>query len=87
MDVLFAQERLWFIDNLEQGTNAYNIPLLFKLAENTNEEYLFNALEDMVGRHEILRSAIRQDTNFNVYQEVLAFDSQRLINKRFDYFK
>ena len=69
----FAQERLWFIDNLEQGTDAYNIPIVLKLSENTNEQYLFKALEDVVKRHEILRSVIKQDANSNAYQEVLEF--------------
>ena len=27
----FAQERLWFIERYEEGTNAYNIPMVFKL--------------------------------------------------------
>ena len=25
----FAQERLWFIEKFEGGTNAYNIPMLY----------------------------------------------------------
>jgi len=77
----FAQERLWFIDNLEQGTNAYNVPLLLKLSENINEEYLFKALEDTVKRHEVLRSVIKLDANANAYQEILEFGIQSLINK------
>jgi amino acid adenylation domain-containing protein len=32
----FAQERLWFIQKYEQGTNAYNIPMVFELTKNTN---------------------------------------------------
>ena len=28
----FAQERLWFIEQFEQGTNAYHIPMFVKLA-------------------------------------------------------
>ncbi|MCC2644512.1 MAG: hypothetical protein K0R94_290, partial [Burkholderiales bacterium] len=77
----FAQERLWFIDNLEQGTNAYNIPIILKLSESTNEEYLFRAMEDIVKRHEILRTTIKQDANTNSYQEVLKFSIYALINK------
>ena len=77
----FAQERLWFIDNLESGTNAYNIPMILKLSENINEEYLFKALEDIVKRHEILRSVIKQDINSNAYQDVLGFERQRLVSK------
>src|SRR5689334_17089942 len=32
----FAQERLWFIEKFEQGTNAYHIPLIFKLSHDVN---------------------------------------------------
>ncbi|MDR7132814.1 hypothetical protein J2X69_005189, partial [Algoriphagus sp. 4150] len=32
----FAQERLWFIEQFEQGTNAYHIPVVFELGEMTS---------------------------------------------------
>src|SRR5688500_9179407 len=28
----FAQERLWFIEQYEEGTNAYNVPMVFRLS-------------------------------------------------------
>ncbi|MBY7735371.1 phosphopantetheine-binding protein, partial [Francisella philomiragia] len=34
----FAQERLWFIEQYEQGTNAYHIPLLLSLNKSTEVE-------------------------------------------------
>ena len=30
----FAQERLWFIEKYEGGSNAYNIPMLFKVLKD-----------------------------------------------------
>lgn len=77
----FAQERLWFIDNLQQGTNAYNIPIVLKLSKNINKRYLFQALENVVNRHEILRSVIKEDINANAYQKVLELNTKLLINE------
>jgi amino acid adenylation domain-containing protein/non-ribosomal peptide synthase protein (TIGR01720 family) len=55
-----AQERLWFIEQYEEGTNAYHAPIVFELNENTNKEGLKYALQQIVARHEILRSTIEQ---------------------------
>ncbi|WP_347220316.1 amino acid adenylation domain-containing protein, partial [Chryseobacterium sp.] len=55
----FAQERLWFIENYEGGTSAYNIPMAFLLDEKTDITVLCKALDAIVMRHEVLRSVIR----------------------------
>ncbi|EED3499865.1 amino acid adenylation domain-containing protein, partial [Salmonella enterica subsp. enterica] len=60
----FAQQRLWFIEQYEQGTNAYHIPSLYKLKSNSNIAHLEQAISDIVVRHEVLRSVIHQDDNF-----------------------
>jgi amino acid adenylation domain-containing protein len=56
----FAQERLWFIEQYEQGTNAYHIPALFELAADTDVRGLKYALQQIVARHEVLRSTIER---------------------------
>ncbi|WP_425390979.1 amino acid adenylation domain-containing protein [Ekhidna sp.] len=56
----FAQERLWFVEQFERGTNAYHLPLLFELEQGTDVKGLKYALEKVVMRHEILRSTIDQ---------------------------
>ncbi|MDR1706772.1 MAG: amino acid adenylation domain-containing protein [Prevotella sp.] len=71
----FAQERIWFIDNYEGGSNIYNIPLLFKLAEHVDIECLSKAIKDVVNRHEILHSQIKIDYVGNSYQAPI--DSQK----------
>ncbi|MDR7132713.1 hypothetical protein J2X69_005087, partial [Algoriphagus sp. 4150] len=55
-----AQERLWFIEQFEQGTNAYHIPVVFELGEMTSVSALQYALRQIVERHEVLRSTIEQ---------------------------
>ena len=59
----FAQERLWFIEQYEQGTNAYHIPALFELATDTVIEGMKYALTQIVSRHQVLRSTIQQGDN------------------------
>jgi amino acid adenylation domain-containing protein/non-ribosomal peptide synthase protein (TIGR01720 family) len=52
----FAQQRLWFLDQLEPGNAAYNIPLAFRLDGALDPEALRRGLEEIVRRHEILRT-------------------------------
>jgi amino acid adenylation domain-containing protein len=66
----FAQERLWFIDQYEKGTSAYNILLAFELKKSVNINYLEKSLQQLVARHEILHTLIKQDKLGNAYQQV-----------------
>lgn len=59
----FAQQRLWFIEQYEQGTHAYHIPSLYKFKSSTNVDCFKRAIGDIVVRHEVLRSVIHQDDN------------------------
>jgi amino acid adenylation domain-containing protein/non-ribosomal peptide synthase protein (TIGR01720 family) len=76
----FAQERLWFLDKYENGTNAYNIPIIVTLSQDvgngTKIWALNKAITDIVARHEVLSSVIKQDELGNTYQEKLDLDSQ-----------
>ncbi|NEO77192.1 non-ribosomal peptide synthetase [Moorena sp. SIO4G3] len=51
-----AQERLWFLDRLQTGNPTYNIPGAFRITGNLNVSALQFALNEMVRRHEILRT-------------------------------
>lgn len=57
----FAQERLWFFDQLEPGSAAYNIPRAFRLKGTLNKEALRQGLEAIVSRHEVLRARFRSE--------------------------
>ncbi|MCR9191282.1 MAG: amino acid adenylation domain-containing protein [Gammaproteobacteria bacterium] len=52
----FMQERLWFIQNYEEGNHAYHIPLLFDLNEDIEVEPLKQAIQAIVTRHQVLRT-------------------------------
>src|SRR5947209_7442390 len=52
----FAQQRLWFLHQLEPESIAYNIPLVVHLRGWLDRGVLVRALEEIVRRHEVLRT-------------------------------
>jgi amino acid adenylation domain-containing protein len=52
----FAQQRLWFLAQLEPDSPAYNIPETLRLQGKLNIEVLTQTLKTIVGRHEVLRT-------------------------------
>jgi amino acid adenylation domain-containing protein len=55
----FAQERLWFFDQIEPGSAAYNIPRAFRLRGPLDVDALRRSLLAMHERHEVLRSSFQ----------------------------
>ncbi|MBZ5490384.1 MAG: amino acid adenylation domain-containing protein [Acidobacteriia bacterium] len=53
----FAQQRLWFLDQIEPGSRVHHIPTLLRLKGSLNIEVLSAALDEIVRRHEILRTS------------------------------
>ncbi|MEP7339281.1 MAG: amino acid adenylation domain-containing protein [Acidobacteriota bacterium] len=53
----FAQQRLWFIDQLEPGLPIYNCPGAFRLSGPLRIEILEKSLSEIIKRHEILRTS------------------------------
>ena len=52
----YAQQRLWFADRLEPGSTAYNMPFQWRFEGKMHRLGLQYALNEMVRRHEILRT-------------------------------
>ncbi len=52
----FAQQRLWFLDQLQPGSAAYNMPVAVRLNGELNLQALERSLNRIVRRHEILHS-------------------------------
>ncbi len=53
----YAQQRLWFIDQLEPGSAAYNIPCAVTLSGSLDTDALIRSLNEIVRRHEVLRTS------------------------------
>jgi amino acid adenylation domain-containing protein len=54
--VSFAQQRLWFFDRLQPGDSVYNMPLALRVLGPLRVEPLARAVEEVVRRHESLRT-------------------------------
>ncbi|HLP75389.1 MAG TPA: condensation domain-containing protein, partial [Candidatus Paceibacterota bacterium] len=52
----FAQQRLWLLDQLEPNSPLYNVPLALELTGELDTVALQQALDELVNRHEILRT-------------------------------
>lgn len=56
----YSQNLLWFLDRLTPGLPAYNLVLAFWLSGDVRPASLERALDVVVGRHEILRTCLRE---------------------------
>ncbi|MCA9129936.1 MAG: amino acid adenylation domain-containing protein, partial [Planctomycetales bacterium] len=58
----FAQERLWFLDQLGDDSHAYNVPLAIRLRGDLSVSQLAMAIGKIVERHPVLRTTFRQSS-------------------------
>src|SRR5271155_2507280 len=55
----FAQQRLWFLEQLEPGSAQYNTPMGACLRGQLDVSVLTRTLEEIIRRHEALRTVFR----------------------------
>jgi len=66
----FAQQRLWFLDQLLPGSHAYNLPAAFPLPQGIDPDVLQRALTEIVRRHESLRTTFVAKPGANPMQVI-----------------
>jgi amino acid adenylation domain-containing protein len=66
----FAQQRLWFLEQLDPGNAAYHLPLYYLLGGQLDIAALRRSLNEIVRRHELLRTVF-SEKNGTAMQTVL----------------
>nr|WP_052405169.1 non-ribosomal peptide synthetase [Streptomyces varsoviensis] len=66
----YAQQRLWFLHQLEGPSPTYNVPTGIRLSGTLDTEALRSAFADVVARHETLRTVFAEDAE-GPYQRVV----------------
>jgi amino acid adenylation domain-containing protein len=56
----FAQQRLWFLDQLQPGSHLYNVPVALRLSGSLDVAVLARAFSEVVRRHESLRTSFAE---------------------------
>ena len=54
----YGQQRLWFLEQLEPGSGLYNVAHRVRLEGELKEAALGRSVQEMIRRHEVLRSRI-----------------------------
>nr|WP_256390450.1 non-ribosomal peptide synthetase [Pseudomonas yamanorum] len=65
----FAQERQWFLWQLEPESSAYHIPRALRLRGTVDLDALQHSFNQLIARHEPLRTTFKDDEN-GVYQVI-----------------
>lgn len=55
----FGQTALWFHEQLEPGSPAYNLPSVYRLSGELDAELLEKSINQIIARHEVLRTVFK----------------------------
>ena len=59
LQLSYAQQRLWFIDQLEEGSAEYNMPAAFRVEGDFDLDAAEQAIVRIISRHESLRTVFK----------------------------
>ncbi|MFH6951181.1 amino acid adenylation domain-containing protein [Flavobacterium sp. FlaQc-51] len=72
-----SQSRLWLLSQFEDGNAAYNMPGVFELKGKIDIFSLQNAFNQLIARHESLRTVFKRDQTGEVRQFILQADAHK----------
>ncbi|WP_428742645.1 amino acid adenylation domain-containing protein [Tenacibaculum sp.] len=70
-----SQKRLWILSQFDEVNVAYNMPIALEFKGEFKYESLVNAFNDLIKRHEILRTVFKENEEGEVNQYVLPFEN------------
>ena len=77
LQLSFAQERLWFLDQLDPVNSAYNMPIVLRIRGRLDLAVLERSVQEIIRRHEILRVSLTNVKGKPV-QVIAPFEEWRL---------
>ncbi len=66
----FAQQRLWFLEQLEGQTAAYNIHVLLDIHGSLDRDCLQASADELIQRHSVLRTSFKKDAEDTAWQVI-----------------
>ena len=81
----YAQQRLWFLCQLDPESAVYNIPTAVTLTGQLNPDALERAIQEIIRRHESLRTCFAQENGVPrvIIREEVAWSLQRVDARHF----
>ncbi|QPB84363.1 amino acid adenylation domain-containing protein [Pseudoalteromonas rubra] len=80
----FSQQRLLFLEQLDPNTPTYNVPGAYRLSGNLDVAALQYAFDQLIQRHEILRTTFSIDQQHNVFQVISAAKPAIIVQTNLD---
>jgi hypothetical protein len=74
MPLSFAQQRLWFVEQMENDNALYNLVFGMRFKGELNFTAIEKSIYAIGKRHTILRTSYHSNTNGEAYQKVMPFD-------------
>ncbi|RLT97979.1 non-ribosomal peptide synthetase [Ketobacter sp.] len=66
----FGQQRLWFFEQMNPGTQANNMPVAVRIKGHLDDGVLEKAFAELIRRHESLRTCFDTDESGNPIQQI-----------------
>ena len=75
----FAQQRLWFLEQMEPGNAVYNVPFALRISGELDGEALRRSMRRIVERHEVLRTVFVSNQEQEPEQRVLSVEDAGVV--------